>query len=105
MAPELTNTVEHERRESDRQLAPARVLDALVALGFLEHDGDGRSGRYRNTEENARALIGAARGTYQSASPSVGASSAALKWRRPHAATEPQLPAGPEWRQPRSGAA
>ena len=56
MAPELTNTVEHERRESDRQLDPARVLDALVALGFLEHDGDGRSGRYRNTEENAACV-------------------------------------------------
>ena len=25
-------------------------LDALVALGFLYRDGDGESGRYRNTE-------------------------------------------------------
>jgi hypothetical protein len=28
-------------------------LDALVALGFLERDGEGESGRYRNTAESA----------------------------------------------------
>jgi Dimerisation domain len=27
--------------------------DALVALGFLERDGDGEAARYRNTQETA----------------------------------------------------
>src|SRR3954469_10109911 len=31
-------------------------LDALVALGFLERDGDGADGRYRNTAESAAFL-------------------------------------------------
>jgi hypothetical protein len=31
-------------------------LDALVALGFLERDGDGSEGRYRNTAESAAFL-------------------------------------------------
>lgn len=31
-------------------------LDALVALGFLERDGDGSAARYRNTEETATFL-------------------------------------------------
>lgn len=31
-------------------------FDALVALGFLERDGDGRGGRYRNTPETAAFL-------------------------------------------------
>jgi len=31
-------------------------FDALVALGFLERDGDGAQGRYRNTAETARLL-------------------------------------------------
>ncbi|MGH7821341.1 MAG: methyltransferase [Candidatus Binatia bacterium] len=31
-------------------------FDALVALGFLERDGDGPSARYRNTEETAHFL-------------------------------------------------
>ena len=32
-------------------------FDALVALGFLERDGDGPSGRYRNTPETAAFLV------------------------------------------------
>jgi hypothetical protein len=31
-------------------------LDTLVALGFLERDGDGTDGRYRNTDETAAFL-------------------------------------------------
>jgi predicted O-methyltransferase YrrM len=31
-------------------------LDTLVALGFLDRDGDGRDGRYRNTAETAAFL-------------------------------------------------
>ncbi len=31
-------------------------FDALVALGFLYRDGDGSSGRYRNTEATAQYL-------------------------------------------------
>jgi hypothetical protein len=32
-------------------------FDALVALGFLYRDGDGREGRYRNTPETAAFLV------------------------------------------------
>ena len=32
-------------------------FDALVALGFLERDGDGPEGRYRNTPETAAFLV------------------------------------------------
>jgi hypothetical protein len=32
-------------------------FDALVALGFLERDGDGPDGRYRNTSETAAFLV------------------------------------------------
>jgi len=39
----------HERATYD-------FLDSLVALGFLERDGDGAEGRYRNTAETARFL-------------------------------------------------
>lgn len=38
-------------------------LDTLVALGFLERDGDGSGGRYRNTEETA-AFLDKQRPTY-----------------------------------------
>ena len=36
--------------------ATADFLDTLVALGFLERDGDGADARYRNTEETALFL-------------------------------------------------
>jgi O-methyltransferase/methyltransferase family protein len=36
--------------------AVADFLDTLVALGFLERDGDGSDGRYRNTAETATFL-------------------------------------------------
>jgi O-methyltransferase/methyltransferase family protein len=39
----------HERATYD-------FLDSLVALGFLERDGDGAEGRYRNTAETATFL-------------------------------------------------
>ena len=32
-------------------------FDALVALGFLDRDGDGSEGRYRNTPETAAFLV------------------------------------------------
>ncbi|MEX2252797.1 MAG: methyltransferase [Thermoleophilaceae bacterium] len=38
-------------------------LDTLVALGFLERDGDGSEGRYRNTDETA-AFLDKSGGTY-----------------------------------------
>src|SRR5690348_1068396 len=39
----------HERAVDD-------FLDALVALGFLERDGDGADGLYRNTPQTAHFL-------------------------------------------------
>ena len=39
-----------------RSRAVYDFLDALVALGFLDRDGDGRDGRYRNTTDTATFL-------------------------------------------------
>jgi predicted O-methyltransferase YrrM len=47
---------ELERRLGLHPRATGDFLDALVALGFLERDGDGAAGRYRNTPETAAFL-------------------------------------------------
>ncbi len=47
---------EIEQRLELHPRATYDFLDALVALRFLERDGDGRDGRYRNTAETAAFL-------------------------------------------------
>jgi predicted O-methyltransferase YrrM len=48
--------MELQRRLGLHERATYDFLDTLVALGFLERDGDGAEGRYRNTPETATFL-------------------------------------------------
>src|SRR5215471_9306958 len=53
---EAKTGAEIERNLGFHPRATADLLDTLVALQFLERDGDGETARYRNTEETALFL-------------------------------------------------
>jgi hypothetical protein len=56
LAERPLNAGELEEKLQLRSRATRDFLDALVALKFLERDGDGPGGRYRNTAETAAFL-------------------------------------------------
>jgi hypothetical protein len=56
LAERPMNAAELEQKLQLRSRATRDFLDALVALKFLERDGDGPAGRYRNTSETGAFL-------------------------------------------------